>query len=328
MNEQDLKKRSEEFSELYENVRKEIGKALVGQDDLVEHCIVAILGGGHVLLEGVPGLGKTLLVQSIASVLGLPSARIQFTVDLMPTDITGTSILEITENGSREMSFRPGPLLSSVVLADEINRATPKTQSAMLEAMAEAQITVFGETRKIEPPYFVLATQNSIEMEGTFPLPEAQLDRFFFKLLVPFPTESELVEVLRRTTQPGKAELQELASRKRILEAQQLVKEVPISDAVLTHVAKLILATQPESADASDLVKRYVRAGASPRGAQTLVRGAKIHALLKGRFAATIADVHAYAKAALRHRLYLNFEAQADGISADHIIEQLLKQFQ
>jgi MoxR-like ATPase len=313
------------FREIAAAIETEVGKVIVGQADVVRHVLICLIAGGHALLEGVPGLGKTMLVKSLSEALSLRFARIQFTPDLMPADIVGTDILEETAAGHRQFRFEPGPIFANLVLADEINRATPKTQSALLEAMQEAAVTVAKRSYRLEPPFFVLATQNPIEMEGTYPLPEAQLDRFLFKVNVEFPSSGELVEILSRTTggqvpAPGKA-----ADGAQLQAMGRLARLVPVPSHVADYVARLVVASHPENGAASPLVKRYVRYGSSPRGAQALILGAKITALFAGRLNAAFEDVTAVAPAALRHRLLLNFQGQADGVTTDSIVQELLK---
>jgi len=315
----------EHFHEHARQIESEVGKVIVGQTEVIRHVLVAILAGGHVLLEGVPGLGKTMLIRTLGEALDLKFSRIQFTPDLMPADILGTEIL-IDENGQREFRFRRGPLFANLVLADEINRATPKTQSALLEAMQESSVTVAQRTYRLEEPFFVLATQNPIEMEGTYPLPEAQLDRFFFKVNVYTPNASEMAEILERTTGkevPGAAQA---ASGADILQMRALARAVPIVSHVQEYIARLILATHPDEPLATPLVKKYVRYGVSPRGGQALVLGGKVTALFSGRYNVAFEDVHAVAPAALRHRLLLNFDGLAEGISTDMVIAELLKE--
>jgi MoxR-like ATPase len=314
----------ERFLELAEAIETEVGRVIVGQRQVMRHVLIAVIAGGHVLLEGVPGLGKTMLIRTLGHALDLKFSRIQFTPDLMPGDITGTEIL-IDQGGERLFRFRPGPVFANLVLADEINRATPKTQSALLEAMQEGSVTVAEKTHALGQPFFVLATQNPIEMEGTYPLPEAQLDRFFFKVDVPFPATAELVEIMQRTTGTGLPQVQPVADGAAILAMRRLALAIPIASHVRDHVARLIVATHPTSPDATPLVRQYVRYGASPRGGQALIVGAKVTALLGGRYNVAFEDVQAVASAALRHRLLLNFEALAEGIHPDQVVEQLLE---
>ena len=315
---------TENFVEYANRVESEVGRVIVGQGEVVRHVLVSILAGGHVLLEGVPGLGKTMLIRTLGQALDLKFSRIQFTPDLMPADIVGTEILS-DEDGKREFRFRQGPLFANLVLADEINRATPKTQSALLEAMQEASVTVAQQTYQLEQPFFVMATQNPLEMEGTYPLPEAQLDRFFFKVNVDLPNVSEMVEILDRTTGKESPAANKAVSGADIVEMRALARTVPIASHVKEYIAKLMLATHPEDPNASPLVKKYVRYGVSPRGGQALVLGAKVTALMAGRYNVAFEDVHAVAKAALRHRLLLNFDGLAEGVKADDVVEELVK---
>jgi MoxR-like ATPase len=313
------------FRTAWQNLRTEIGKVMVGADPIVEGTLTAIFAGGHVLLEGVPGLGKTLLVRTLSEVLELSFNRIQFTPDLMPADILGTNMVMETPDGRREFQFQRGPIFAHIILADEVNRATPKTQSAMLEAMQEKSVTAGGEIRKLAEPFFVLATQNPIDQEGTYPLPEAQLDRFFFKLLVGYPTAAELTEVITRTTEGVKAHVNKVLDGAALLELQQLVRQVPVASHVKDYAVRLVLATHPKTDTAAPVTNQYLRFGSSPRGAQCLILGGKVRALTQGRFNVSFEDIHAVAAATLRHRLILNFEAEAEGITTDHIIAQILK---
>jgi MoxR-like ATPase len=313
------------FRQAYQSLRAEIGKVIVGHEAIVEGTLIAIFGGGHVLLEGVPGLGKTLLVRTLSEVLDMSFNRIQFTPDLMPADILGTNIVMEVAGGRREFQFQRGPIFAHLILADEINRATPKTQSAMLEAMQEQSVTAGGEIRKLEQPFFVLATQNPIDQEGTYPLPEAQLDRFFFKLIVGYPSGAELTEVLTRTTEGGKPDVARVLVKEQILELQKLVRQVPVAAHVKDYAVRLVLATHPKSETAAPISNQYLRFGSSPRGGQTLLLAAKVRALIQGRFNVSFDDIQAVAPAALRHRLILNFEAEAEGITTDHIITQVLE---
>jgi MoxR-like ATPase len=313
------------FLQAYESLRAEIGKVIVGHEAIVEGTLIAIFGGGHVLLEGVPGLGKTLLVRTLSEVLDMSFNRIQFTPDLMPADILGTNIVMEAPGGRREFQFQRGPIFAHLVLADEINRATPKTQSAMLEAMQEKSVTAGGEIRKLAEPFFVLATQNPIDQEGTYPLPEAQLDRFFFKLIVGYPTGEELTEVLTRTTESARPEVARVLTKDQILVMQKLVRQVPVAGHVKDYAVRLVLATHPKTETAAPISNQYLRFGSSPRGAQTLMLAGKVRALIQGRFNVSFDDIQAVATAALRHRLILNFEAEAEGITTDHIIAQILR---
>src|SRR5436190_10462941 len=312
------------FREAYGKLRAEIGKVIVGQDFIVEGTLTALLAGGHVLLEGVPGLGKTLLVRTLSQVLDLSFNRIQFTPDLMPADILGTNLVMEAPSGRREFQFQKGPIFAHLLLADEINRATPKTQSALLEAMQEHSVTAGGEIRRLDEPFFVMATQNPIDQEGTYPLPEAQLDRFFFKLLVGHPTGHELTEVLTRTTEGRRVEVNRVLKKDELLELMALVREVPVASHVKDYAVRLVLATHPKTETAAPVANQYLRFGSSPRGAQTLLLAGKVRALTDGRFNVSLDDIQAAALPAMRHRLILNFEAEAEGITTDHIISQIL----
>jgi MoxR-like ATPase len=313
------------FRQAHAALRAELGKVIVGQDTVVEGTLIALFAGGHVLLEGVPGLGKTLLVRTLGEVLDLSFSRIQFTPDLMPADILGTNIVMEVPGGRREFQFQRGPIFAHLVLADEINRATPKTQSALLEAMQEHQVTAGGELRKLVEPFFVMATQNPIDQEGTYPLPEAQLDRFFFKILVGYPSAGELSEVLSRTTTGARAGVDRVLTHEALLELMKLVREVPVASHVKDYAVRLVLATHPKTETAAPIASQYLRFGSSPRGGQTLLLAGKVRALTEGRFNVSFDDIEAAAAAALRHRLILNFEAEAEGITTDHIIGQILR---
>jgi MoxR-like ATPase len=307
-------------------IEAEVGKVIVGQAEVVRHVLICLVAGGHALLEGVPGLGKTMLIKTLADALTLRFSRIQFTPDLMPADIVGTDILEEAADGRREFRFQPGPIFANLVLADEINRATPKTQSALLEAMQEHSVTVAKRTYRLEEPFFVLATQNPIEMEGTYPLPEAQLDRFLFKVNVNFPSSGELVEILARTTGKQPPAAGKAAAGAQIIAMGQLARQIPVPSHVADFVARLVVASHPQQPEAPALVKQFLRYGSSPRGAQAIILGAKITALFAGRLNAAFEDVVAVAPAALRHRLLLNFEGQAEGVSTDDVVAALLKE--
>jgi MoxR-like ATPase len=316
-----IEARAEQFKERFARLRQEIGKVIVGQDALVEGVLVAIFSGGHALLEGVPGLGKTLLVRTISQALNLPFNRIQFTPDLMPADITGTNIVvEDPARGTRTFQFQAGPVFANIILADEINRATPKTQSAMLEAMQEHSVTVAGKMHRLDEPFFVLATQNPIEQEGTYPLPEAQLDRFIFKLIVPFPSLQDLSSIVDRTTGILDVQIQAVLDGPQIMEMQRMAREIVVEGLVKEYALKMVLATHPDSEYAPDSVKRFARYGSSPRGAQALILAAKIHALLQGRYNVAFDDVDHVAYPALRHRLILNFEGEAEGATTDQLV--------
>jgi MoxR-like ATPase len=315
----------ERFRTVFARVRDEMSRMMVGQRAIVEGVLVAFFSGGHVLLEGVPGLGKTMLVRTLGEAVNLKFSRIQFTPDLMPSDIVGTNIIVEDASGQKSFRFEPGPIFAHLVLADEINRATPKTQSALLEAMQEQHVTVGGTQHTLPQPFLVLATQNPLEMEGTYPLPEAQLDRFFFKLKVLFPSADDLHEILERTTTADAPEVRPvLADADEIAALRETVRQVPIAREVQARAVEIVLATHPENSAASPLARKYVRYGASPRGAQTLVLAAKIHALLDGRFHVAKADIEQAALPALRHRIIMNFEGEAEGKTSDEIIAEIL----
>ena len=324
----DIETQTSEFKENFERVKNEIGKVIVGNDQIVDGVLICLLASGHVLLEGVPGLGKTLLVRTLAQSVSLKFSRVQFTPDLMPADITGTNILVESAAGHKEFQFQAGPLFANIILADEINRATPKTQSAMLEAMQEHSVTVAGIQRRLSEPFFVLATQNPIEMEGTYPLPEAQLDRFLFKLLVTSPSFEDLATIVDRTTGTPASAIEPVIDAETILKMRTLSREVPMSPTVREFAIKTVLGTQPDSVHAPASVKKFVRFGSSPRGAQAIVTTAKIKALLSGRYNVAIEDILSVAVPALRHRLILNFEGQAEGINPDEVIKDLLTKTQ
>ena len=315
--------RAEKFRHMFGALTREIGKVVVGQAEIVRGVLICLFSGGHALLEGVPGLGKTLLVKTLAEGLDLRFSRIQFTPDLMPADIVGTNIVVETPGG-RHFGFQRGPLFGQIVLADEVNRATPKTQSALLEAMQELSVTVGGTHHSLERPFLVLATQNPIEMEGTYPLPEAQLDRFLLKLKVEYPSAEDLEEIIERTTKPVTRPVQKAAAGPEVEEMKNLVREVPVPQPVKEYVTQLVLATRPDREGAPDMVRRFVRYGSSPRGAQALVMGGKVCALMDGRFNVSYDDVRAVAYPALRHRLILSFEGEAEGVHTDQILEDVL----
>jgi MoxR-like ATPase len=319
-----VEERVQAFVRSYERLDNEVHKVIVGHDEIVDQVLVALFAGGHVLLEGVPGLGKTLLVRTLAGCLDLSFSRIQFTPDLMPADIIGTNIIVEDAEGRRHFQFERGPMFAHILLADEINRATPKTQSALLEAMQEGSATVAGVVHRLPPPFFVLATQNPIEMEGTYPLPEAQLDRFLFKLRVRYPALEQLNQIIDRTTSPGEHGVDRVMSGDEVLAFRELVREVPIASHVRTFASTLVMATHPLWEEAPEVTRRYLRYGASPRAAQALVLGGKVLALRSGRFAVSIEDIKAIALPVLRHRVILNFEGEAEGIDADRLVSEVM----
>ena len=314
------------FRATYDALKGEIGKVIVGQKTIVDGTVNALFANGHVLLEGVPGLGKTLLVRTLSQVLDLSFNRIQFTPDLMPADVIGTNMVHETSDGKRAFEFQHGPIFSHLILADEINRATPKTQSAMLEAMQEGSVTAGGKIRKLDSPFFVLATQNPIDQEGTYPLPEAQLDRFFYKLLVGYPSADELSEVIARTTEENQVQVNKVVDGHALSELQLMVKQVPVASHVKDYAIRLVLASHPNTETALEITNKFLRFGSSPRGAQSLLLGAKVRALTEGRFNVSFDDIHAVALPALRHRLIVNFEAEAEGITTDHILDKILSE--
>ena len=315
---------AQRFRETYESIRAEVSRRMVGQADVIEGVLTALLAGGHVLLEGVPGLGKTMLVSSLGEALKLSFSRIQFTPDMMPADVRGTSVLVESEGGGHELQFEQGPIVANLVLADEINRATPKTQSALLEAMQERQLTIGRRTIKLEEPFCVMATQNPVEQEGTYPLPEAQLDRFLFKLVVGYPEEGDYREILRRTTGEHEVELSSVSNAETINAMRTTVRQVPVPEHAEDYAIRLVMGTQPGSAYAPELVNRYVSLGSSPRGAQALLLGAKVKALLAGRFAVATEDIAAVARPVLRHRVLLGFEGLSEGVTTDQVVEEVL----
>ncbi|MHC4154198.1 MAG: AAA family ATPase [Planctomycetota bacterium] len=323
--EEDVQSQCREFREMFESLRSEIAKVIVGHDEIVENVLVCLFCGGHVLLEGVPGLGKTLLVRTLSSALSLQFRRIQFTPDLMPADIIGTNIvMEDAATGRRQFQFQPGPIFGQIILADEINRATPKTQSAMLEAMQEHSVTSGGQLRRLPEPFMVLATQNPIEQEGTYPLPEAQLDRFFFKLLVPYSNRDELGAIIDRTTTGEDPQAKAVINTEQIIWAQELVRHVAIAPHVQDYAIRLVLATHPQGEFATDMTNRFVRFGSSPRGVQALVLGAKVRAMLDERYHISFSDIASAVLPGMRHRILLNFEGQAEGIISDDVLNEIL----
>ena len=313
------------FRERFVRITQEVGRRIVGHEEIVANTVTSLLAGGHVLLEGIPGVGKTSLVHTLADVLHLKFSRIQFTPDLMPADIVGTNIVQEHAHGGMFFEFQPGPVFANIVLADEINRATPKTQSALLEAMQDMSVSVGKTTYKLDQPFLVLATQNPLEMEGTYPLPEAQLDRFFFKLKVEYPPEEQMHQILDRTTQPADQTVTRVVDGVEILEMRQVARSVPIARPVQGYAVRLTLGSHPHSPYATPLVKRYVRYGASPRAAQALVLAGKIHALTRGNAFVSVDDVRAVALPALRHRVLMNFEGEAEQIDPDAIVNELLQ---
>lgn len=313
----------QQFASDFFRVEEEIGSVIIGQKELVRNVLTAMVAGGNVLLEGMPGLGKTQLVKAVGDVVDLEFSRIQFTPDLMPADVTGTTVMNREENGNMSFVFRKGPIFANLVLADEINRATPKTQSALLEAMQEHTVTGGSQTYRLEEPFFVLATQNPLETEGTYPLPEAQMDRFLFKLDVAFPNKEELMKIVLTTTDGKVHRASKVMDGKRLLQMREIAQQVPVAEPVAEYLMDLILKTHPENPEAPEVVRQYVRYGASPRGAQAVLQAARIFALLAGRYHVAYEDIKQAAKPALRHRVFLNFEGMAEGKTSDEIIEAL-----
>lgn len=322
----EIREEVEKFKGDFQRVVEEIGKVIVGQRNIIEGVLSCLFANGNVLLEGLPGLGKTLTVSTMSDALNLTFSRIQFTPDLMPADIIGTNIVVESESGRKEFRFQQGSIFANVILADEVNRATPKTQSALLEAMQEHTVSVAGITHVLDEPFFVLATQNPIEMEGTFPLPEAQLDRFLFKLKVQYPAQDELAVILDRTTMNEIPKANKILDTERVMEMRWLIRETTVASHVQDYAVRIVFATRPETELAPDIVKKYVRYGSSPRGAQAIILGAKVRALLDGRYNIAFEDVNQVVHHALRHRMILNFEGEAEGIDADEIIDAILEE--
>ena len=320
----DLESNLERFQEKFTELKNEIQKAIVGYDELLSDTLVAVFARGHLLLEGVPGLGKTFLVQNLSKAMGLRPGRIQCTPDLMPADILGTHIVNENEDGRRVLDFEPGPVFANLILVDEVNRATPKTQAALLEVMQEGAVTTGGETMLLPKPFFVMATQNPMEMEGTYPLPEAQADRFLFKLRVPFPGKETLVEISKRTAAFDSPSLNHVITEEELVTFQKVVSTIPVSDHVTDYAARLVLGTHPEEEGRLDSVRQYVSYGASPRGMQALIRGARIHCALDDRTAVSVDDVNRVALPALRHRVILNFQGEAESADIDSLIEEVI----
>ncbi|MBI1387511.1 MAG: AAA domain-containing protein [bacterium] len=323
-----IEERTDQFRESFQRLKDEIGKIIVGSQEIVEGSLICLFAGGHALLEGVPGLGKTLLVRTLSQALDLKFSRVQFTPDLMPADIVGTNVIDMASDGSRAFRFERGPIFANVVLADEINRATPKTQSALLEAMQEHRVTAGGTTYTLDQPFVVLATQNPLEMEGTYPLPEAQLDRFLLKLMVDYPSRDELTEVLERTTGKIEPHAEKIMDGQTVRDMRALCREVPIASHVRDFGVRCILASHPGGEFAADLTNRFVKYGSSPRGAQALILCGKIRALLDGRYSVSFDDIRASLKPVLRHRIILNFEGEAEGMTSDRVIDNILEQVQ
>ncbi len=317
--------RVQEFVTAFEGLRAEVEKVIVGHREIITHVLIGMFAGGHVLLEGVPGLGKTLLIKTLAEGLELTFSRIQFTPDLMPADIIGTNMIVEDAEGRKHFQFQSGPIFAHILLADEINRATPKTQSALLEGMQEASVTVAGSSRPLPSPFFVLATQNPIEMEGTYPLPEAQLDRFLLKLRVRYPAIEELNAIIDRTTRARPVSIERVMSGERVLAFRDLIREVPIADHVRALASTIVMATHPQWERAPEISRRFIRYGASPRGAQALVLGAKVRALAEGRYNVSVEDLKTLAAPALRHRIILNFEGEAEGLDIDEMVAQIVE---
>ena len=312
------------FRDEFDKVRTEIGKVIVGNEEVIDGTLVSLLSKGHVLLEGIPGVGKTKIVSTVADVLQLKFSRIQFTPDLMPGDVVGSDIMHETDTGEKHLAFQKGPIFTNILLADEINRATPKTQSALLEAMQERSVTVGVTTHQLKPPFFVLATQNPVEMEGTYPLPEAQLDRFFYKLRIKYPESEHMHEIMNRTTTSTEPIARTVLDRDQIVEMRETARNVPIAPSIQDYAIRLPLATNPGNAQTHPLTEKYVRFGASPRGTQALVVGSKVNALVNGRVHVACKDIRSYFLPAFRHRILLNFEGEADRVDPDDILETIM----
>ena len=314
----------QQFRKKFNRIKVEVLKRIIGQDDVVEGILICLFANGHALIEGVPGLGKTRMVQTLSEVLDLSFKRIQFTPDMMPSDITGTTILVEDQQGRKQFQFQPGPIFSQVILADEINRSTPRTQSALLEAMQERTVTIARTTHKLESPFCVFATQNPIEMDGTYPLPEAQLDRFLFKLKIEFPDQTDLIQIMQQTTSDQEAEIESVCDAGSILQMQRLIRQVPVADHVAEYASQIVTATHADQPNASEMAQSYVELGASVRGLQAIILAAKIKTLLDGRYNVATEDIQSVALPALRHRLLINFEGQSEQISTDEIITDVL----
>ena len=314
----------QQFRKKFNRIKVEVLKRIIGQDDVVEGILICLFANGHALIEGVPGLGKTRMVQTLSEVLDLSFKRIQFTPDMMPSDITGTTILVEDQQGRKQFQFQPGPIFSQVILADEINRSTPRTQSALLEAMQERTVTIARTTHKLESPFCVFATQNPIEMDGTYPLPEAQLDRFLFKLKIEFPDQTDLIRIMQQTTSDQEAEIESVCEAGSILQMQRLIRQVPVADHVAEYASQIVTATHADQPNASEMAQNYVELGASVRGLQAIILAAKIKTLLDGRYNVATEDIQSVALPALRHRLLINFEGQSEQISTDEIITDVL----
>lgn len=322
----EVEQRAQAYREALKSAEREIAHLIVGQERLIEDLVAALLSGGHALLEGVPGLGKTMLIRAFGDALDLQARRVQFTPDLMPADIIGTNTLVQDERGHQEIVFQKGPVFTQILLADEINRATPKTQSALLEAMQEQRVSVGGTTYDLDLPFIVLATQNPLELEGTYPLPEAQLDRFFFKLLVPFPEPKEMIEIMNRTTGSAVPVVRKSLEGERLREVQAFIREIILPEEVQEYAVRLVYATHPERQDSPDMVKRFVRYGSSPRGAQSLILAGKVYALLAGRLHVAPEDIRRAALPALRHRVVTSFRAEAEGVASDSVVATVIEE--